>query len=64
MVPKIGEGEARFWDILLKLIGGVVAIVTVWIGLSTLAGQQRQLKVQQQQIASQQNEQMKVFQEE
>ena len=60
MAPKIGEEEARFWDLLVKGIGGLIAIVTVWItlwtGLGTLQRQGDQLKLQQEQIAIQQKQ--------
>jgi hypothetical protein len=36
MVPKIGDGEARFWDLLLKAFGGLIAITTVMVGWQTL----------------------------
>jgi uncharacterized protein YdgA (DUF945 family) len=71
MAPKIGEDEARFWDLLLKAIGGVIAIVTVWTGIQTINRQTDQIKVQQQQLAAQQTqfeatraEQLKAMEEE
>lgn len=56
MVPKIGEGEARFWDLLVKVIGGGIAIGTVVVGCQTLQRQGDQLKLQQEQIAIQQKQ--------
>jgi hypothetical protein len=54
MALKIGEEEGRFWDLLLKAIGGLIAIVTVWTGLQAINRQTDQIKVQQQQLAAQQ----------
>jgi len=50
MVPKIGESEARFWDLLLKAAGGIGAIITIVFGLNTLKQQGEQLKLQQNQM--------------
>ena len=54
--PKIGEEEARFWDLLVKVIGGVFAIGTVAMGFKTLQRQGDQLKIQQQQLEAQQRQ--------
>ena len=48
MVPKVGEGEARFWDIWIKLIAGVIAIVTVITGFQTLKNQAAQFEATRQ----------------
>jgi hypothetical protein len=71
MAPKIGESEGRFWDLLLKAFGGIIALGTVWAGMMTLYRQgdqlhiqQEQLKLQQDQIASQQSEQSTAREEE
>jgi hypothetical protein len=71
MAPKIGEEEARFWDLLVKVIGGVIAIGTVVVGFKTLQRQGDQLKIQQKQLAVQQGqfettskEQVKALEEE
>jgi hypothetical protein len=50
MTLKIGEEEARFWDLLIKAIAGVFAIFTVWSGFQALSTQQQQLKTQQDQF--------------
>jgi hypothetical protein len=39
MAPKVGEEEARFWDIVIKIIAGVVAIGTLITGFQTLKSQ-------------------------
>jgi hypothetical protein len=51
MVPTIGEGEARFLDVLVKVVAAGIAIGTVWVGFQTLQRQGDQLKLQQEQIA-------------
>ena len=56
MVPKIGEGEARFWDLLVKVIASGIAIGTVVVGCRTLQRQGDQLKIQQKQLAVQQSQ--------
>jgi hypothetical protein len=56
MVPKIGEGEARFWDILVKVIAAGIAIGTVVVGCKTLQRQGDQLRIQQKQLAVQQGQ--------
>ena len=38
MVPKVGDAEARFWDICIKIGGGAIAIGTLIIGFNTLTG--------------------------
>jgi hypothetical protein len=64
MAPKIGEEEARFWDLLVKAIGGVIAIGTVWMGFATLRRQGDQLKIQQNQFEATSKEQVKALEEE
>src|SRR5258707_1332725 len=54
--PKIGEEEARFWDLLVKGIGVSFAIGTVVAGFKTLQRQGQQLKIQQEQLAVQQRQ--------
>lgn len=56
MVPKIGEDEARFWDLLLKVFGGAIAIATVIVGCQTLRRQGDELKIQQKQLSNQQSQ--------
>jgi hypothetical protein len=56
MVPKIGEGEARFWDLLVKGFLGLIAAFTVWSGFQTLGRQGEQMKIQQQQLEAQQRQ--------
>ena len=56
MAPKIGEGEARFWDLLVKVIASGIAIGTVVVGCRTLQRQGDQLKIQQKQLAVQQSQ--------
>ena len=56
MVPKIGEGEARFWDLLVKGFVGLIAAFTVWSGFQTLGRQGDQMKIQQQQLEAQQRQ--------
>jgi len=55
MAPKIVEGEARFWDLLVKVIASGIAIGTVVVGCRTLQRQGDQLKIQQKQLAVQQS---------
>jgi hypothetical protein len=38
-MPELNEGAARFWDVLTKVVGGVVAILTLFIGFRTLYDQ-------------------------
>jgi hypothetical protein len=71
MAPKIGEDEARFWDLMLKAIGGAIALITVAVGCQTLRRQGDQLKIQQKQLSNQQSqfettskEQVKALEEE
>jgi len=56
MAPNIGEGEARFWDLLVKGIAAGIAIGTVVVGCRTLQRQGDQLKIQQKQLAVQQSQ--------
>jgi hypothetical protein len=64
MVREVGEGQARFWDIWIKIIGGLIAIGTLIIGFNTLSRQGDQLQFQQQQLKAQQDEQVKAMEEE
>jgi hypothetical protein len=64
MVTKVGEEEARFWDIWIKIVGGVVAIATLVVGCNTLSRQGDQLKAQQEQYEATRNEQVKAMEEE
>ena len=50
-MPQLSEGEARFWDVATKVIGGVVAIVTLCFGFYTLYEQGKATRAQQQQFA-------------
>jgi hypothetical protein len=56
-MPELGEGEARFWDIATKVIGGLAAIATLCIGFYTLYDQGKTTRTQQQQFAASINEQ-------
>ena len=38
MAPKMGEGEARFWDLLVKVIASGIAIGTVVVGVGHFNG--------------------------
>ena len=49
-MPKVGEEQARFWDIWIKIGGGVIAIGTLIIGFNTLSRQGDQLQIQQKQF--------------
>ena len=49
-MPKVGEEQARFWDIWIKIIGGLIAIGTLIIGFNTLSRQGDQLQIQQKQF--------------
>jgi hypothetical protein len=71
MVPKVGDAEARFWDICIKIGGGAIAIGTLIIGFNTLSRQGDQLQIQQQQLKAQpeqfeatRKEQVKAMEEE
>ena len=71
MGPKVGDAEARFWDICIKIGGGAIAIGTLIIGFNTLSRQGDQLQIQQQQLKAQQEqfeatrkEQVKAMEEE
>jgi hypothetical protein len=72
MLPEVGEGQARFWDIWIKIIAGLIAIGTLIVGFNTLnrqgdqlqIQQQQQLKAQQQQFEATRKEQVKAMEEE
>jgi hypothetical protein len=71
MTPKVGEEEARFWDIWIKIGGGAIAIGTLVIGCNTLTRQGDQIQIQQEQMKAQQEqfeatrkEQVKAMEEE
>jgi len=56
MAPKIGKEEARFWDLMVKAIAGLIAIGTVWTGFQALSRQGEQMKIQQHQLEAQQRQ--------
>jgi hypothetical protein len=51
-MPELSEGEARYWDIATKIIGGVVAIITLGIGFKTLWDQGETTRTQQEHFAT------------
>ena len=63
-LPKIEEAEARFLDVVIKILGGLIALFTVLIGFQTLGRQGDQIKIQQQQLEATQKEQFQALEEE